>query len=76
MVGNTVHKMQVVGWMPIHPLPVEFPYWLGMWFGTYATLEGIVLQIIAVTAVIGSYFLAEGMKHREMQRKSEQPQLT
>jgi high-affinity iron transporter len=76
MVGNTVHKMQIVGWMPIHPLPVEFPYWFGMWLGTYATLEGIALQIIAVTAVIGSYFLAENMKHKDMRRKAEQPQMT
>ncbi len=72
MVGNTVHKMQIVGWMPIHPLPVTFPNWLGMWLGTYATLEGIALQVIAVTAVIGSYFLAESMKHKEMRLKAQQ----
>jgi high-affinity iron transporter len=71
IVGNTTHLLQVVGWMPIHPLPVAFPYWSGLWLGTYATLEGISLQVIAVTFVIGSYFVAEGLKHRELNRKLE-----
>ena len=71
IVGNTTHLLQVVGWMPIHPLPVAFPYWSGLWLGTYATLEGIGLQVVSVTFVIGSYFLAEGLKHRELNRKLE-----
>jgi high-affinity iron transporter len=71
IVGNTTHLLQVVGWMPIHPLPVAFPYWSGLWFGTYATLEGIALQVVSVTFVIGSYFVAEGLKHRELNRKLE-----
>jgi high-affinity iron transporter len=71
IVGNTTHLLQVVGWMPIHPLPLAFPYWSGLWFGTYATLEGISLQVISVSFVIGSYFVAEGLKHRELKRKLE-----
>ena len=71
IVGNTTHLLQVVGWMPIHPLPVALPYWSGLWLGTYATLEGISLQVIAVTFVIGSYFVAEGLKRRELTRKLE-----
>jgi high-affinity iron transporter len=71
IVGNTTHLLQVVGWMPIHPLPVALPYWSGLWLGTYATLEGIALQAISVTFVIGSYFVAEGLKHRELNRKLE-----
>jgi high-affinity iron transporter len=70
MVGNTVHILQVVGWFPVHPLGVQFPHWATQWLGTHPTWEGIVTQIIAVTAVIGSYFLAEGLKHKEMQRKA------
>jgi high-affinity iron transporter len=66
MVGNTVHVMQVVGWMPIHPIRwLELPYWAGMWFGLYATWEGIGLQIGAAVFVIGSYVLAERMQHRQ-----------
>jgi high-affinity iron transporter len=71
IVGNTTHLLQVVGWLPIHPLPFALPYWSGLWFGTYATLEGISLQIIAVTFVIGSYVVAEGLKRRELNRKLE-----
>jgi high-affinity iron transporter len=71
IVGNTTHLLQVVGWMPIHPLPVAFPYWSGLWLGTYATLEGIALQVISVTFVIGSYFVAEGLKRHELNRKLE-----
>lgn len=66
MVGNTVRVLQLVGWLPIHPLPAEFPYWLGLWAGTYATWEGLTLQAVAVTAVVGSYFAAEGLKTRRL----------
>lgn len=66
MVGNTVHVLQVVGWLPIHPLGwVTFPYWSGMWLGIYATWEGIGLQLAAGTFVIGSYFLAERLQKRK-----------
>ena len=66
MVGNTVHVLQVVGWLPIHPLGwVTFPYWSGMWLGLYATWEGIGLQLAAGTFVIGSYFLAERLQKRK-----------
>lgn len=64
MVGNTVHVMQVVGWMSIHPIrSLDLPYWAGMWFGLYATWEGIALQIAAGLFTIGSYFVAERMQH-------------
>ncbi len=70
MVGNTVHVMQVVGWMPITPLGnVIFPYWAGVWLGAFATWEGIVLQTVAVVFVIGSYFVAEWQHERTLQRR-------
>jgi high-affinity iron transporter len=69
IVGNTVHILQVVGWMTIHPLPFALPYWAGLWLGTFATWEGMLLQIIAVGFVLGSYFVAEGLKHREQIRR-------
>ncbi len=62
MVGNTVHVLQIVGWMPIHPigwLTNLLPYWTGMWFGLYGTWEGILFQFAAGAFTIGSYFLAE-----------------
>ncbi len=67
MVGGTVHSFQVVGWLPTHPIRgVEFPYWFGMWFGVYATWEGLALQLAAGVFTIGSYFLAEHLNRREL----------
>ena len=66
IVGNTTHLLQVVGWMTIHPLPVMLPYWTGLWLGTYATFEGVVLQVVAVSFVVGSYFVAEALKRKEL----------
>jgi high-affinity iron transporter len=66
MVGSTVHVLQVVGWLPIHVIQgMDLPYWLGTWFGLYPTWEGLLFQFAAMVFVIGSYYLAEGMrKHR------------
>ena len=63
IVGSTTHVMQVVGWLPIHVIHgLEVPYWLGTWFGVYATWEGLGLQFAVAVFVIGSYYLAEGMR--------------
>lgn len=71
MVGKTVFVMQTVGWMPITPINgVYFPYWVGQWFGVYATWQGIGLQIGSAVFVIGSYVLAES------QQKSKREQMT
>lgn len=60
MVGNTVHVMQSVGWIPITPIAgLQIPYWAGQWCGLFATWQGIILQIVAGGFVIGSYVLAE-----------------
>ena len=67
IVGSTVHVMQVVGWLPIHVIQgLELPYWLGTWIGVYLTWEGLILQFAAMTFVIGSYYLAEGMRKRKL----------
>lgn len=69
MVGNTVHVLQAVGWMPIHAIQgLYFPYWMGQWFGLFATWEGIILQFAAATFVIGSYFLSEHQNKRQRER--------
>lgn len=71
MVGNTAHVMQVVGWLPAHTIPgLEIPFWVGTWFGIYPTWEGVLLQIVAGTFVVGSYFLAE----RRKDKRAEAPQ--
>ena len=73
MVGSTVHIMQVVGWIPIHVIKaVQIPYWLGTWFGVYPTWEGLILQLASAIFVVGSYYLAEGMRRRRI-FNSKQP---
>ncbi len=67
MTGNTLHVLQVVGWLPTTPirwLTPFVPYWMGIWFGVYATWEGIGAQAAAAIFTIGSYFLAERMAKR------------
>jgi high-affinity iron transporter len=72
LVGNTVRVMQVVAWLPVHPIEgVNFPYWWGQWFGTYPTWEGILAQFGAAVFVIGSYYLAEYQASKERKSKSE-----
>jgi high-affinity iron transporter len=69
MVGNTAHVLQVVGWLPIHPIRgLALPYWSGLWLGLYATWEGIGLQVAAGAFVIGSYLLAEQIQHGRVQK--------
>ncbi|MCB9136990.1 MAG: FTR1 family protein [Caldilineaceae bacterium] len=66
MVGNTVHVMQKVGWMPLHPIQwLDLPYWMGLWFGVFPTWEGIGFQFLAAAFVLGSYFGAEALRKRE-----------
>ncbi len=65
MVGKTVHVMQAVSWLPITPVKgLVLPYWAGLWFGLYATWQGLLLQMAAGAFVIGSYFLAEKIQER------------
>jgi len=68
MVGNTARTMQGVGWLPIHPIDVELPLWMGTWLGIYPTVETLVAQLLAFCFVIGSYFAAEWMRKRELRR--------
>ena len=63
MVGNTMHVLQVLGWMPLTPIRwLQLPYWSGLWFGVYATVEGLLAQTIACVFTLGSYFLARRVK--------------
>jgi high-affinity iron transporter len=69
MVGNTVHVMQVVGWLPITPIRgILFPAWLGVWFGVFPTWQGLFLQIGSAAFVIGSYYLAEFQASRRREK--------
>jgi high-affinity iron transporter len=77
MVGNTVNILQVIGWLSLHPirsLAPYMPYWAGMWFGLYATWEGILLQCAAGAFTVGSYFLAEYMHKRKQPKVGQASQ--
>ena len=69
MVGQTDRTMQGTGWVPITPIDITLPYWAGLWFGVYPTVETIGAQIAAAAFVIGSYFLAQEMKVKRPRRR-------
>lgn len=70
MVGKTVHVMQAVGWLDITPIRgLTVPYWAGLWFGVFATWQGVVAQIGAAVFVVGSYYLAEGLQKRKREQR-------
>ena len=67
MVGSTAHVLQVVGWLPIHVVKgLDLPYWLGTWVGIYPTWEGLGLQFASAVFVVGSYYLAEGLRKQRI----------
>lgn len=69
MVGNTIHVMQSVQWVPITPAAeLSLPYWVGLWFGIFPTWETLLGQLGAAVFVIGSYYLAEWTRKRAGKR--------
>ncbi len=72
MVGNTARVMQAVGWLPINPFDVQFPLWTGTWLGVFPTMETITAQVVALAFVLGSYFLAEYVRKRNIRRAVEE----
>jgi high-affinity iron transporter len=73
MVGKTVRTMQGVGWIPITPIDVDLPYWMGIWLGVFPTVETVLAQVGAAVFVVGSYLLAERLKGRPRGRRREEP---
>ena len=47
---------------------MRLPYWSGLWFGTFPTWEGMLLQLSALVFVIGSYVLLEVLRARRRNR--------
>jgi high-affinity iron transporter len=70
MVGATVRTMQGAGWLPIHSLDIQIPYWFGTWFGVFPTWETIGAQVAALAFVIGSYFAAEYVRIKRPRRRA------
>ena len=53
--GSTVRLFQTVGWIPIHPIPIEIPSWAGMWLGLYPSWEGLLIPPLALVYVGGAW---------------------
>jgi high-affinity iron transporter len=71
MVGESIQELQLAGWLPAHSIGVSFPGFVGLWFATFPTVEGLVAQAIAGGLVIGSYFLAEHVRVRRPRARAE-----
>ena len=73
MVGEQVQEMQQAGWIGTTTIGVAFPNWLGTWFATFATVQGLVAQAIAGGVVIGSYLIASEVQVRRPARRGTRP---
>ena len=71
MVGQTARTMQGTGWLPITSLDIDLPYWLGLWFGVFPTVETLRAQVVAALFVIGSYFVAQEVRVKRPRRKAK-----
>jgi high-affinity iron transporter len=70
MVGQTARTMQGTGWLPITPIDIDLPYWAGLWFGVFPTVETLGLQVLAAAFVIGSYYVAQEVRVKRPQRRA------
>ncbi len=75
MVGESIQEMQLAGWLPTHSIGVDFPGFVGLWFATFPTVEGLLAQLLAAALVIGSYFFAEHVRVRAPQARARATQL-
>lgn len=73
MVGQTARTMQGTGWLPITPIDVEVPSWIGLWFGVFPTWETVGAQLLAAAFVIGSYYLAQEVRVKRPRRRATSP---
>jgi len=62
MVGESVQELQLAGWLPTTSIGVGFPGFVGLWFATFPTVEGVAAQAAAAALVIGSYLVAERIR--------------
>jgi len=70
MVGESVQELQLAGWLPTTSIGVGFPGFVGLWFATFPTVEGLAAQAGAALLVIGSYRIAERIR-RPVRRRLE-----
>jgi high-affinity iron transporter len=72
MVGEEVNEMQLAGWIGTTPIPgLQIPGWAGTWFSIFPNVETIAAQVLAVTAVVGSYAAAQYVRVWRPRRRHE-----
>jgi high-affinity iron transporter len=55
-IGSGVRLFQTVGWLPIHPIEsLNFPSWVGLWFGLYPSWEGLLIPPLGIAYVVGAW---------------------
>ncbi|HUJ56733.1 MAG TPA: FTR1 family protein [Gaiellaceae bacterium] len=74
MVGESIQELQLAGWLPTTPIGVGFPGFVGLWFATFPTVEGLAAQAAAAALVIGSYRVAERIRRPARQRLEPAPE--
>ena len=65
MVGESVQEMQLAHWLTTTNLALPIPSWIGTWFATFPTLEGLIGQGLAILFVVGPFAWVR-MKVRRM----------
>jgi len=68
MVGESVQELQLAGWLPSTPVGIGFPGFVGLWFATFPTVEGLAAQAGAAALVLGSYRIAERIRRPSRRR--------
>lgn len=71
LVGQTARTFQGVGWLSIHPVSLDIPYWMGAWLGVFPSWETLGLQLLAAAFVIGSYYAAEWVKIKRPRKRAQ-----
>lgn len=64
MVGESVQEMQLAHWLPTTNLALPIPNWVGTWFATFPTVEGLVGQALAILFVVGPFAWVRMKVHR------------
>jgi high-affinity iron transporter len=78
MVGEQVQEMQLAHWLGTTTIPWlenRIPGWMGMWFAVFPTVESLAGQALAGLVVIGSYFGARALTHRESEPDAAVPEV-
>ncbi|HTI13265.1 MAG TPA: FTR1 family protein [Dictyobacter sp.] len=60
MVGEEANEMQLAGWISTTNISwlQWIPDWAGLWFSIFPNVETVLMQLVALVVVLGSYFVS------------------